>query len=78
LDQSIALSPRFAGDTFNRFLTDQFGANVGTQIWWRIGCKNIDDSPGPVPDATTGLRYLFSDPQSFNITVTVPPSKRGN
>ncbi len=77
LDQSIALQARFPGDTFNRFVTDTFGAAAGSQLWWRIGARNIDDSPGPVPDAATGLRYLFSDPQPFNITVSIPPSKRG-
>ncbi|HXH60192.1 MAG TPA: hypothetical protein VNI20_02415, partial [Fimbriimonadaceae bacterium] len=34
------------------------------QVYWRVGARNIDDSPGPVPDAS-GQRYVFSGPSLF-------------
>ena len=43
-----------------------------TQIFWRIGARNIADSPGPVPDGT-GERYIFSDVRSFTRPNTPPP-----
>ncbi len=37
-------------------------ANVltATTLYWRIGAKNVIDSPGPVPDDFTRQRYIFS------------------
>ena len=43
-----------------------------TTIWWRIGARNIDDVPGPIPDAT-GQRYIFSVPRSFTRPNNPPP-----
>jgi hypothetical protein len=73
LDQSIAISARFPGDTWQQFLNQTFGAFQGNQIWWRVGARNIDDVPGPVPDAATGRRYIFADPQPFSVPAA-PPS----
>lgn len=72
-DQSITFPPRFSGDTFAGFLQERFGN--ATVIWWRAGARNIDDVPGPEPDKTTGLRYVFSAPQPFNRTASGPPGK---
>lgn len=60
---SIAFPPRFTGDTFQQFLSDHFG-NTQT-LYWRIGVRNVADVPGPLPDPTTGLRYMFSVAQNF-------------
>lgn len=32
----------------------------GAQLYWRIGVRNLQDSPGPKPDEATGQRYIFS------------------
>lgn len=65
---SIALPSRFPGDNFPQFLTDNFpGAR---EFWWRIGARNINDVPGPAPDAS-GFRYVFSNPNRF--TRPAPP-----
>lgn len=50
---------------------------TATTIWWRVGARNIDDNPGPVP-ASTGRRYIFSVPRSFTVVrddVPPPPSQ---
>jgi hypothetical protein len=70
---SVSFPPRFPGDTFTGFLQQFFG-NTPT-IWFRIGARNIDDVPGPVPDPTTHLRYIFSAPQSFNRAGSITPPK---
>jgi len=67
--QSIAISPRFPGDSLGQFLDDTIGPKTGagdTQVWWRVGARNIADNPGPKPDAATGLPYVFSPAQAFN------------
>lgn len=43
-----------------------------TTIWWRIGARNEDDNPGPIPDAS-GQRYIFSVPRSFTRPNNPPP-----
>jgi hypothetical protein len=43
-----------------------------TTIWWRIGARNEDDVPGPLPDAS-GQRYIFSVPRSFTRPNNPPP-----
>lgn len=50
---------------------------TATTIWWRVGARNIDDIPGPVP-ASTGRRYIMSIPRSFTVVrddVPPPPSQ---
>ena len=34
-------------------------------LYWRIGVKNILDNPGPVKDALSGQRYIFSDSRNI-------------
>jgi hypothetical protein len=46
---------------------------TATTVYWRVGAKNIDDKPGPVPDATTGLRYIFSSYSTFIRPGSPPP-----
>lgn len=72
-NRSITLKPRAAGDTFQKFLTDNFGS-VDT-IYWRVGVRNLADSPGPVPDPDTGVPYLFTPRlgQAFKRPIA-PPS----
>lgn len=41
-------------------------------LYWRVGARNLGDSPGPVPDAS-GLRYVWSRPFEFT-TQELPPS----
>jgi hypothetical protein len=43
-----------------------------TQVWWRVGARNVADSPGPVQDAT-GARYVYSAPIAFTRPTTNPP-----
>lgn len=67
--QSIAISARFPGDSLTQFLDDTIGAKTSatdTQVWWRVGARNVEDNPGPKPDPATGLRYVFSAAQPFN------------
>jgi hypothetical protein len=73
-DQSISFPARFTGDTFLQFLRDHFGS--ATTIWWRVGARNIEDNPGPLPDPTTGLRYIFSNTQPFTIPSGAPPKSK--
>lgn len=72
-NRSIVLKPRSAGDTFQKFLSDNFGS-VDT-IYWRIGVRNKADSPGPVADPDTGVPYLFTPRlgQAFKRPIA-PPS----
>ena len=56
-------------DTFNG--RKSFIQNA-TTIWWRIGARNVEDNPGPVPDAS-GQRYIFSIPRSFTRANNPPP-----
>lgn len=57
-NRSITLKPRESGDTFQRFLTDNFGS--ADTIYWRVGVRNLADSPGPLPDPDTNVPYLFT------------------
>jgi hypothetical protein len=60
-------------DTFNG--RKGFIRNAKT-VWWRVGARNIDDKPGPVPDAS-GERYIFSIPRSFTRPDNPPPPPGG-
>lgn len=42
------------------------------KLFWRVGARNLSDSPGPVPSAT-GYRYVWSRPFEFQ-TQELPPS----
>ena len=35
-------------------------------IYWRVGARNHWDVPGPVPDALSGERYIFSTPSQIS------------
>lgn len=43
----------------------------GTQIFWRVGVRNIADDPGPVPDSA-GNRYVVG-PSSIIVRAETPP-----
>lgn len=73
-DQSISFPSRFTGDTFTQFAHDKFGPSV-TQLFWRVGVRNVADNPGPVPDPTTHLRYEFSPGQPIQVASSSPPAK---
>jgi len=47
--------------------------NPELPIYWRIGVRAQRDVPGPVPDAATGERYIFSDSSTFT-RPPVPPA----
>lgn len=65
-NHSIPFSARFPGDTFKLYLSDALGQKQnGSAVYWRIGARNVDDNPGPAPDPSTGLRYVFSKVSSF-------------
>lgn len=34
-----------------------------SELYWRVGVKNVADNPGPKPDAYTKERYVFSIPR---------------
>jgi hypothetical protein len=59
-------------------LRSQFGsAWAGGQLWWRVGVRNSQDNPGPVPSmGLYNMNYLFSEPSTFNVAET-PPSPDG-
>lgn len=42
------------------------------KLYWRVGARNLNDSPGPVPDAG-GLRYVWSAPFEFETQELPPP-----
>lgn len=65
---SYMFPPRNSTDTFIKFIHDSFPK--ATQIWWRVGCRNQADSPGPQPDGATGLRFIFSKARSFTVPAT--------
>jgi hypothetical protein len=43
-----------------------------TEMWWRIGAKNVADNPGPVKDPS-GQRYIFGSPRRFTRPASPPP-----
>lgn len=45
-------------------------------VFWRVGARNVEDVPGPVPDAS-GKRYIFSNPRSFTRPENPPPPPGG-
>jgi hypothetical protein len=47
-------------------------ATNSATIYWRVGAKNIIDSPGPLPDIATSERYIFSPYQVIQ-KPNVPP-----
>jgi len=59
-------------DTFN---APNFIRNIpeGAPIYWRVGARNVNDRPGPVPDATTRERYIFSQWRNFSRPLPPPP-----
>ncbi len=52
-------------------LRSDFGSST-TELWWRVGARNVADKPGPVPDAS-GERYVFSAARRFTIPSPPPP-----
>jgi hypothetical protein len=46
------------------------------QVYWRVGVRNPEDKPGPVPDQT-GKRYIFSAVRRFQRS-PIPPAPRGS
>ena len=44
-----------------------------TKLYWRIGARNVLDNPGPVQDAFTGDRYIFSSANQLNRPGGPPP-----
>lgn len=48
-----------------------FIQNAST-VYWRIGARNVEDVPGPVPDAS-GQRYIFSTVRTFTRPTNPPP-----
>lgn len=46
---------------------------AATTLYWRIGAKNPDDVPGPVPDSRTQKRYIFSVINSLTRPSAPPP-----
>jgi len=62
--------------TLTRYLpTDTRNTSPAVQYWWRVGGRNIADNPGPAPDPTTGLRFIFSPAQSFSVSGGTPAPK---
>ena len=75
-DQSVSFTPRSSTDTFFAFLQSHFGASfTGGQVYWRVGARNVDDYPGPLPDPATGYRYIFCSPSQFTVANTAVPKK---
>jgi len=62
--------------TLSTQVIDTTGSNIpaairnASEVYWRIGARNVADVPGPVPDAS-GQRYIFSVAQRF--TRPAPP-----
>ncbi|MEP0767132.1 MAG: hypothetical protein HRF45_11395 [Fimbriimonadia bacterium] len=42
------------------------------RLYWRVGARNLNDVPGPVPDKN-GNRYVFSEPWEFTPVDEPPP-----
>ena len=41
-------------------------------IFYRIGVRNQDDKPGPVPNGPSRQRYIYSNPAQFTRPLTPP------
>jgi hypothetical protein len=52
-----------------------FIQNAST-FYWRVGARNSLDNPGPVPDVTTGQRYIFGTYRTL-IRPGTPPGGPG-
>ena len=56
--------------------------NAQGRVYWRVGARNSGDRPGPVPDASTGERYVFTLGRYFTRPGGPPPppsaARRGN
>ena len=82
--QTVAVS-RFvrpsAGTQSTPTQVDTTGASMpayirnASEVWWRVGTRNVSDSPGPVRDSI-GERYVFSQPRRFQ-RPTNPPGGPG-
>jgi len=46
---------------------------TASTLYWRVGARNPEDRPGPVPDPQTGMRYIFSQPRTFTRPGGPPP-----
>ena len=73
----VVASPSSEGDQVvleNQNL-QQFFSNVSanTVIYWRVGCKNSLDQPGPVPDPFSKQRFVFSETSQFRVNDAPPP-----
>ena len=59
--QNVTTNVATLSDGTTRFrsvnVTNLFPNFTGT-LWWRVGVRNLDDSPGPVPDQS-GAPYIF-------------------
>jgi hypothetical protein len=42
-------------------------------VYWRIGARNLQDTPGPLPDQYTHQRYIFSIASTFKPGGAVGP-----
>jgi hypothetical protein len=56
-------------------ISSSFGAvTAGTQMYWRVGVRNSQDRPGPVPNmGKASMTFLFSEPSSFFVAEIPPP-----
>lgn len=62
--------------TINTFEGRSSAIRNATTVYWRIGARNVEDRPGPVPDAS-GQRYIFSIPRTFTRPDNPPPPPGG-
>ncbi len=70
------LSPATGTLSITASPASSFSNYTGT-LWWRVGARNSADRPGPVPDPTTKLRYVFSSIRSFKLPTPPPPPPGG-
>jgi hypothetical protein len=47
-----------------------------SSLWWRVGARNVIDSPGPLPDQFTRERYIFSTAQTFTSPIAPPAASK--
>ncbi|MCC6485788.1 MAG: hypothetical protein IT209_13185 [Armatimonadetes bacterium] len=78
---AVTSSPSAAGTQVtlgNQNIASFFsGITSGTPLYWRVGAVNSLDVPGPVPDALSGLRYVYSEVSQFRTKEEPPPPPGG-
>jgi hypothetical protein len=65
------------------FAANKIGDSLGSvagghMLWWRVGARNSQDTPGPLPNmGFSNMCFLFSGPSMFIVAENPPPPVSG-